>query len=301
MIGKLCSILLFSAVCSSWVHGTAIVAAINQKGLVMAGDGLAVWTERTENPQTPFRRRIELNEQKVSICGKRFVCAAAGINHIHADQLDVHYDFEKWIVTVKAETSIMEFARAVGASLTADVHLDRILQSDHFWESQTARGVALVAYQIIGYERNIPHVCTLALELDRARKRLQYVEPRCMRILLPARECCYMPEGVQRKDIDEALNHGTPQAIKQSELKKDAILAVNREKRLHKYSRPIQELVATSLSFVEVEGEFNCSSAGGETTVGLIVKGKRPIVAKFPARRSSACPTVAVAHDHSWR
>jgi hypothetical protein len=284
-------------------HGTCVLTLSTMDSIVMAADGQTHFESPTNNPKAPYDKQTEEGESKIAICGRRFICATAGINPMNyeADGISVHYAFQQWISTivVDEDASVSDFADAVQKQARKTFHdMDAVLKRDDFWNSEAARESALFTYRIAGFSEEAAEFCDIALQVDRDNRRLIYRRPECKIRRAAGSFHLSTLVGTHYANSVTALTSGTPQAAKLAELKP---VFMNTAKALLPDSPPaLQEIAAIAAALVSVEGEFNPQNVGGTPRIGILVEGQLPKVCSLPIEslgRSEAHHFCSLAGD----
>lgn len=261
-------------------HGTVVFSLAVRGGFVMAADGESVVI--AESKSGISKQLLVAAEPKIAVCGRVFLCGMDGVNPF-PKSLGIEYDFQAWIAKVGGRhlTSPRQFSAAVVAKARVTFKkFDAILKDDAFWHSNLAPK-DLVDFQIVGYDGAAPEVCDIRIEVDTVHDRLEYHDPECLKPEWdsPSPTVFYTYPLSLGDSIAEVLKGGTPEAAYVAQIV-PATIARARE-LLPKTNPVLQQIAGDAAAFVLMTDKFNPNDAGGETTVGILEEGKRPVIVAF--------------------
>ena len=262
-------------------HGSVVFTLAVRDGFVMAADGLTLSVGG--EPGRAVVKRSAAAEPKIAVCGPRLLCGMVGVNPF-PKELNIKYDFQGWILAIKSghEFSPRLFTQAIDAKAQVTFRNFRsILMTDSFWKSKQAPQ-DLLDFQVAGFDGKTPQICNLRIAVNRQQHQLEYPKPECFtpRWESPS-PTSVIPYPLSFGDsIAEALKGGTPEAKYLVEILPAATSAAHAI--LPEAPPSLQEVVGDAAAFVRMTDEFNPDQAGGITTIGVLQKGRKPIVFQFP-------------------
>jgi hypothetical protein len=267
-------------------HGTVVVTDISPDSIVMATDGLQLTVDEYG------RKTSKQNAIKITKCGMRSLCGGAGTYPIDGYSNDhrvvIHLNFEKLMATkqVKSATSVSKTAEAILAQLKGMLAgKEAALTDSNYWVGQENQ-LDRIFFQVatVGFNKGTPEYCATEVKFDLAQKKLIFPEkPRCgvgqQEIAKWGPTNC----GVDQKEIVAAS--GPCGLIKESTIPGTDIYSKyfqtiypNDRSTVGalflKYNPALLDRIATLAYAVEVLAKVDPSHFGGETRVGVIVKGQ---------------------------